>query len=96
MAEEMRKRPSALAARQRKDFGPAEQAFQELVTESPGDAWARNQLALVLAQTGQTAERQRALDLVALNVTNLGENSQDERIRLAVRAEAVSIGSVRT
>jgi predicted Zn-dependent protease len=62
------KRLIALAARQRKDLGAAEQAFQELATESPGDAWVRNQLALVLAEQADADKLRRALELAELSV----------------------------
>jgi Flp pilus assembly protein TadD len=52
-----------LAARQRKDLAVAERIFQELLAQSPGDAWARNQLALVLAEQTDDAKRRRAVEL---------------------------------
>lgn len=57
-----------LAARQRKDLAAAEKVFQAMADLSPADAWARNQLALVLADQKDPAKRKRALELVELNV----------------------------
>jgi tetratricopeptide (TPR) repeat protein len=52
-----------LAARQRKDLAIAERIFQELLAQSPGDAWARNELALVLAEQTDDTKRRRAVEL---------------------------------
>jgi tetratricopeptide (TPR) repeat protein len=52
-----------LAARQRKDLAVAERIFQELLVQSPGDAWARSQLALVLAEQADDAKKRRAVEL---------------------------------
>jgi tetratricopeptide (TPR) repeat protein len=57
-----------LASRARKDFARAEPIFQALVQESPGDAWVRNQLALVLAEQADEAKRRRALELAEASV----------------------------
>jgi predicted Zn-dependent protease len=62
------KRLIALAARQRKDLGAAEQALQDLAAASPGDAWVRSQLALVLAEQPDDAKHRRALELAELGV----------------------------
>jgi tetratricopeptide (TPR) repeat protein len=62
------KKLMGLAARQRKDFAQAEHIFQPLCDESPADAWARNQLALVLAEQNDPSKRRRALDLAELSV----------------------------
>jgi tetratricopeptide (TPR) repeat protein len=62
------KRLLGLAARERKDFGQAEQVFQALALESPGDAWVRNQLALVLAEQADESKRRKALELSELSV----------------------------
>jgi tetratricopeptide (TPR) repeat protein len=59
---------SGLAARQRKDLAQAELIFQAMVNDSPADAWARNQLALVLAEQNDPARRQRAVELAELSV----------------------------
>jgi tetratricopeptide (TPR) repeat protein len=57
-----------LAARQRKDLDAAEKAFQAMADESPADAWARNQLALVLAEQKDPAKQKRAAELAELSV----------------------------
>jgi Tfp pilus assembly protein PilF len=62
------KKLTGLVARQRKDFAAAEQTFHTLADESPADPWARNQLALVLAEQNEPAKRKRALDLAELSV----------------------------
>jgi tetratricopeptide (TPR) repeat protein len=62
------KRLVGLVARQRKELGEAEQIFQELSVESPGDSWVRNQLALVLAEQPGASKHRRALELAELSV----------------------------
>jgi tetratricopeptide (TPR) repeat protein len=62
------RRMLGLSARERKDFASAEQVFQALALESPGDAWVRNQLALALAEQDDDAKRRRALELAELSV----------------------------
>jgi tetratricopeptide (TPR) repeat protein len=57
-----------LAARERKDLATAERVFQAMSLESPGDSWARNQLALVLAEQPDEAKHRRALELAELSV----------------------------
>ncbi len=57
-----------LVARERKEYGQSEAVFQALALESPGDAWVRNQLALVLAEQGDDVKRKRALELAELSV----------------------------
>jgi predicted Zn-dependent protease len=52
-----------LAARARKDLARAASIFEGLDRESPGDAWVRSQLALVLAEQADDAKRRRALEL---------------------------------
>jgi tetratricopeptide (TPR) repeat protein len=52
-----------LAARARQDFARSEAVFRALVNESPNDAWARTQLALVLAEQDDQAKRRQALEL---------------------------------
>ena len=47
------KRLMGLAARQRKDFGQAEQIFEGSRTNAPADAWVRNQLALALVRANR-------------------------------------------
>ena len=49
------KRLVGLVARQRKDLAEAERAFSDLSARSPGDARARNQLAMVLAEQSDEA-----------------------------------------
>ena len=56
------KRLAGLAARARKDYRRAEEILQALFLQSPGDAWVRNQLALVLAEQDDDAKRRRALE----------------------------------
>jgi predicted Zn-dependent protease len=46
-----------------RELGRAEQILQALVRDSPGDAWARSQLALVLAEQADEAKRRQALEL---------------------------------
>ena len=62
------KRLLGLAARQRKDFAQAEQIFEGLAHDAPSDAWARNQLALVLVEQPDEPKRRRALELAELSV----------------------------
>ncbi len=62
------KRLLGLAARQRKDFGQAEQIFEGLAHDAPADAWLRNQLALALVEQTDEPKRRRALDLAELSV----------------------------
>jgi len=62
------KRLLGLVARQRKDLAVAEQVFEALADEAPADAWARKQLALVLAEQNDQAKRKRALELAELSV----------------------------
>ena len=57
-----------LVARERKEYGQSEAIFQALALESPGDAWVRNQLALVLAEQDDDVKRKRALELAELSV----------------------------
>ena len=74
-----------LAARERKDFAAAEHVFQALAQESPGDAWVRNQLALVLVEQPDDATRRRALELAELSVRqdpNAVERADDAGDRL--------------
>jgi tetratricopeptide (TPR) repeat protein len=52
-----------LAARARKDLARAEPILEALDRESPGDAWVRNQLALVLAEQADDTRHRRALEL---------------------------------
>jgi tetratricopeptide (TPR) repeat protein len=62
------RRMVGLAARERKDLDQAEKVFQALTEDAPADAWARNQLALVLADQDNPSKRQRALELAELSV----------------------------
>jgi tetratricopeptide (TPR) repeat protein len=62
------KRVLGLTARERKDFSRSEEIFQALAQESPGDAWLRNQLALVLIEQADDSKRRRALELAELSV----------------------------
>jgi tetratricopeptide (TPR) repeat protein len=62
------RRMLGLAARERKDLAAAEQVFQALSDESPADAWARNQLAMVLAEQPDDARKRRAVELAELSV----------------------------
>ena len=62
------RRMIGLAARERKDLALAERVFQALADEAPADAWARNQLALVLAEAADTAKQRKALQLAELSV----------------------------
>ncbi len=62
------KRLLGLAARQRKDFGQAEQLFEGLAHDAPADAWVRNQLALALVEQTDGTKRRRALELAELSV----------------------------
>ena len=57
-----------LAARARKEYGRSEEIFPALAQESPGDAWLRNQLALVLVEQADEAKRRRALELAQLSL----------------------------
>ncbi|HEV3122190.1 MAG TPA: tetratricopeptide repeat protein [Isosphaeraceae bacterium] len=57
-----------LVARQRHDGLEAERVFQAMSLESPADNWARNQLALALAEQPDEAKRRRALELAELSV----------------------------
>jgi len=57
-----------LVARERKEYGQSEAIFQAMALESPGDAWVRNELALVLAEQGDDVKRKRALELAELSV----------------------------
>jgi tetratricopeptide (TPR) repeat protein len=52
-----------LAARQRNDLAGAERIFQDLWAQSPGDAWGRSQLALVLAAQNDETKKRRAVEL---------------------------------
>jgi tetratricopeptide (TPR) repeat protein len=52
-----------IVARFSGDFAAAESAFQRLVTESPGDFAAANQLALVLLEQDQPEKQRRAVQL---------------------------------
>jgi tetratricopeptide (TPR) repeat protein len=61
-------RLAGLAARQRKDLALAERVFQAMADEAPADSWARNQLALVLAEQKDPAKQKRALELAELSV----------------------------
>jgi tetratricopeptide (TPR) repeat protein len=62
------RRVLGLAARARRDLVRSEPIFEALALESPGDAWARDQLALVLAEQDDAAKRRRALELAELGV----------------------------
>ncbi len=64
------------AARERKDYARSEEVFQALVLESPGDAAARNQLALVLVEQAEDGKRRRAVELAELSVRQ-DSNSPD-------------------
>jgi tetratricopeptide (TPR) repeat protein len=57
-----------LSARERKDYARAEDIFQVLAQESPGDDWLRNQLALVLVEQADPAKQRRALELAEVSV----------------------------
>jgi tetratricopeptide (TPR) repeat protein len=52
-----------LAARARNDLAGAQTILEALDRESPGDAWTSNQLAVVLAEQADDAQRRRALEL---------------------------------
>jgi tetratricopeptide (TPR) repeat protein len=52
-----------LAARQRNDLAGAERIFQDLWAQSPGDAWGRSQLALVLAAQNDETKKRRAVEI---------------------------------
>ncbi|HKM53887.1 MAG TPA: tetratricopeptide repeat protein [Isosphaeraceae bacterium] len=70
-----------LVARERKEYGQSEAIFQALALESPGDAWVRNQLALVLAEQGDDVKRKRALELAELSVRQ-NPNALDSLVTL--------------
>ncbi|HZW31791.1 MAG TPA: tetratricopeptide repeat protein [Isosphaeraceae bacterium] len=55
-----------LVARARKELSRSEPIFQAMAAEWPGDAWVRNQLALVLAEQSDEAKRRQALELAEL------------------------------
>jgi tetratricopeptide (TPR) repeat protein len=57
-----------LVARQRHDGPEAERVFQAMSLASPADNWARNQLALALAEQPDEAKHRRALELAELTV----------------------------
>ena len=60
-------RLQGLIARQLTDYPEAEAAFQSLLQESPGDMFASDQLALVLADQEDPTKKSRALQLAELN-----------------------------
>jgi tetratricopeptide (TPR) repeat protein len=68
------KRVLGLTTRARKEFARSEEIFQALAREAPGDAWVRNQLALVLIEQADDAKRRQALQLAELSVR---QNSDD-------------------
>ena len=70
-----------VAARERKEHGRSEAIFQALTLESPGDAWVRNQLALVLAEQGDDVKGRRALELAELSVRQ-NPNALDSLVTL--------------
>jgi tetratricopeptide (TPR) repeat protein len=70
-----------LSARERKDYARAEEIFQALAQESPGDDWLRNQLALVLVEQADPAKQRRALELAELSVRQ-NPNAVDALITL--------------
>jgi tetratricopeptide (TPR) repeat protein len=57
----------AVVARAQKNLPAAEKILQDLVTESPSDFGATNQLALVLAEQQDEAKQKRAQELAAVN-----------------------------
>lgn len=60
-------RMQGIVARFSGDFAAAESVFQRLVTESPGDFAAANQLALVLLEQDQPEKQRRAVQLAESN-----------------------------
>ncbi|QDV32441.1 tetratricopeptide repeat protein [Tautonia plasticadhaerens] len=56
-----------LLARSRGDSGEAERHFRSLLERDPGDAFARDQLALVLADQDDPEKRRKALELAEMN-----------------------------
>ena len=62
------RRVLGLAAQARKEPARSELIFQAMAAELPGDAWVRNQLALVLAEQGDEAKRRKALELAERGV----------------------------
>jgi Flp pilus assembly protein TadD len=61
------KRLTGLVARSRKKYEEAEKSFQSLAQDAPGDFFASNQLALVLASQDDSAKWPRALQLAEVN-----------------------------
>jgi tetratricopeptide (TPR) repeat protein len=54
-------------ARVNKDFGAAEALFRRVLTDSPADFYASNQLALILGDQTDKNQRSRALQLATVN-----------------------------
>ena len=59
-----------------KDWAEAESCFQKVITESPTDFVARNNIALALVEQDNPAKKQRALDYAEANLRNK-ENNPD-------------------
>jgi tetratricopeptide (TPR) repeat protein len=57
------KKLQGLIARIQKDLGLAEKIFRSIYNDAPGDFWASNQLALVLADQTPEEQRNRSLQL---------------------------------
>jgi tetratricopeptide (TPR) repeat protein len=56
-----------LLARYEKDYATAEKLFDLAYRESPADLFASNQLALVLAESAETKQQERAVQLAEVN-----------------------------
>ncbi|MFL5329773.1 MAG: tetratricopeptide repeat protein [Gemmataceae bacterium] len=63
-----------VVARMSKDFATAEKIFQELYTASPNNINAANQLALVLVESQDPANRRRGLEIAQANGRQYPQN----------------------
>lgn len=61
------KRLNGVIAMQRKDYPEAEKIFSELYSNSPGDFFATNYLALALVNNSDAAKQRRAVELAEIN-----------------------------
>lgn len=70
------KKIQGLIARMDGDLGAAEQIFRRVLVDAPGDFFASNQLALVLADQSAQEQKSRGLQLADMNARQYQRNAE--------------------
>jgi tetratricopeptide (TPR) repeat protein len=65
-----------LVARQERDYPSAEKIFEELHKTAPGDFFAANNLALVLIESGTSAQQKRGVEMAEVNARQYSRNAE--------------------